>query len=78
MNGGRTFQEEYPRLSAPAMNRVIEALICGSENAPNVDLDTYKAMIGQHFKTQYDNCDYNICHFMTEGIRNNRFYEACY
>lgn len=74
----KAFREEHPRLSAPAMDRVIEALICGSENAPDVDLDTYKAMIDQHFKTQYDNCDYNICHFMTEGIRNNRFYEACY
>lgn len=74
----KTFQEEHPRLSAPAMDRVIEALICGSENAPDADLDVYKAIIDQHFKTQYDNCDYNICHFMTEGIRNNRFYEACY
>ena len=43
----------------------------------HVDIFVYAPMIDRHFKTQYDNCDYNICHFMTEGIRYNRFSEAC-
>lgn len=72
------FHEEHPRLSNSAMNNVIDALQCGSEIVPDVDFDTYKALIQQHFKTQYADCDYNICHFMTEGIRNNRFYETCF
>lgn len=43
-----------------------------------LDVDSYRAMIDKHFQTEYAGCDYNICHFMTEGIRNNRFYETCY
>lgn len=74
----QTFHKEHPHLSSSAMNGVIEALQCGSENVDDVNFETYQYLINQHFKTQYSNCDYNICHFMTEGIRNNRFFEACY
>lgn len=73
-----TFHKEHPRLSSTAMDSVIESIYSGSELVDNIDPDMYKALISQHFKTLYDNCDYNICHFMSEGIRNNRFYEACY
>ncbi len=74
----RTFQREHPRLSASSMEKVVSALCSGSEMAEDLDPETYKAMIRQHFRTEYTGCDYNICHFMTEGIRNNRFYETCY
>ncbi len=74
----KIFRKKHPWLSISAMDKVVKALIDGSENVPDVDFDIYKAMIDKHFITQYDNCDYNICHFMTEGIRNNRFYEVCY
>lgn len=73
-----TFHEEHPRLSSKAMVNVIEAIQCGTKMVPDVDVETYCAMIDKHFQTQYKDCDYSICHFMTEGIRNNRFYEACY
>lgn len=74
----RTFHKEHPRLSSNAMESVISALYHGSEMVDEFHPETYEAMIEQYFQTQYNNCDYNICHFMTEGIRNNRFYEACY
>ena len=73
-----TFHKEHPRLSNPAMDSVIKSICSGSELVDGTDPDMYEALISQHFKTQYDNCDYNICHFMSEGIRNNRFYETCY
>lgn len=73
-----TFHQEHPHLSATAMDSVIEALSCGSDMVDSTDPETYKALIDQHFQTRYSNCDYNICHFMTEGVRNNRFYETCY
>lgn len=75
-----TFQEEHPRLSSKAMDNVISAIQCGTDLIEDDILDTnmYHAMIDKHFSTQYTDCDYNICHFMTEGIRNNRFYETCY
>ncbi len=41
------------------------------------DPDAYYAMIDKHFQTQYQDCDYNICPFMSEEVRNNRFYETC-
>ena len=72
------FHKEHPRLSTKAMDSVISALQSGSDMVDDIDPETYAALIEQHFKIQYNNCDYNICHFMTEGIRNNRFYETCY
>lgn len=72
-----TFKKEHPRLSESAMNTVVDNLYAGTDLIQDVDIDIYHAIIDQHFKTQYTNCDYSICHFMTEGIRNNRFYESC-
>ena len=76
----RTFGKEHPRLSAKAMDSIISALLNSSDNLDGLeyDPDAYYAMIDKHFQTQYQDCDYNICHFMSEGIRNNRFYETCY
>lgn len=73
-----TFNQEHPYLSTSAMDKVIEAIQFGTDIVEDADLDMYQEMIDQHFKTHYKNCDYNICHFMTEGVRNNRFYETCY
>lgn len=75
-----TFHEEHPRLSRQAMDSVVTAIQCGTDLIEDYgpDVEIYHAMIDKHFQTQYTNCDYSICHFMTEGIRNNRFYETCY
>ena len=75
-----TFHEEHPRLSSKAMDGVISAIQCGTDliEDERLNVNMYRTMIDQHFQTQYKNCDYSICHFMTEGIRNNRFYETCY
>lgn len=67
--------EEHPFLSQKAMNGVIERFFAGSDNVVEIDFETYKELINQHFRTDYKDSDYNICHFMTEGIRNNRAYE---
>lgn len=74
----QTFHKEHPRLSGSTMDNVVNALQYGSDMVDGIEPDVYKTLIEQHFKTQYQNCDYNICHFITEGIRNNRFYETCY
>ncbi len=75
-----TFHEEHPRLSNKAMDGVIAAIQCGTDLIKDnqLDVNMYHTIIDKHFQTQYKNCDYSICHFMTEGIRNNRFYETCY
>lgn len=76
----QTLNKEHPRLSTTAMDSVIHALMCGTDNLDpsELDINAYKVMIDQHFKIPYKDSDYNICHFMTEGIRNNRFFETCY
>lgn len=38
----------------------------------------YRAMIDQHFQTKYRGCNYNINHFFSGRIRENRFYESCF
>lgn len=76
----RTFGKEHPRLSAKAMDTVVVSFLSSSDNLDGLEYDpeAYHAMIDKHFQTQYQDCDYNICHFMSEEVRNNRFYETCY
>lgn len=76
----KTFGNEHPRLSTKAMDSVIDSFLCSCDNLDGLeyDPDAYYAMIDRHFQTQYQDCDYNICHFMSEEVRNNRFYETCY
>lgn len=76
----KTFGKEHPRLSAKAMNSVIDSFLCSSDNLDGLEYnpDAYYAMIDRHFQTKYQDCDYNICHFMSEEVRNNRFYETCF
>lgn len=76
----RTFGKEHPYLSAKAMDSIISALLNSSNNLDGLEYypEAYYAMIDKHFQTQYQDCDYNICHFMSEEVRTNRFYETCY
>jgi len=34
-------------------------------------------IIDKHFVTEYENCDYNILHFVNGDIIKHRFYEEC-
>ena len=76
----RTLGKEHPRLSAKAMDTVVVSFLSSSDNLDGLEYDpeAYHAMIDKHFQTQYQDCDYNICHFMSEEVRTNRFYETCY
>lgn len=68
------FTENHPFISQSAMNGVIERFFAGSDIV-ECDPEVYFELIDKHFSTVYENCDYNICHFMTDGIRQNRAYE---
>lgn len=68
------FMENHPFISQSAMNGVIERFFAGSDIV-ECDPEVYFELIDKHFSTVYENCDYNICHFMTDGIRQNRAYE---
>lgn len=68
------FMENHPFISQSSMNGVIERFFDGSDIV-ECDPEVYFELIDKHFSTVYENCDYNICHFMTDGIRQNRAYE---
>jgi len=77
----KTFHKPHKNLRLETIKSLIQRLPyydqCYSGTA-DLDLETYKILIDQHFKTQYRNCDYSINHFMSGDIRTNRFYETCY
>lgn len=70
------FGEEHPRINQKAMNGVVGRLLSGTDYIDSIDFEMYQEMIDKHFRTQYKNCDYSICHFMTEGIRNFKAIET--
>ena len=72
------FGKEHPPLSFEYVNRVVQALEVGTDIVDGTDFDMYREIIDKHFETQYANCDYNILHFISDEIRDNRFHEACY
>lgn len=74
----QTFGKEHPFIKQSTMDTIINNLISGTDLIDGFDFEMYVTMINKHFETQYIDYDYNICHFMTEGIRNNRFYETIY
>ena len=71
---------EHPPISVNQLRRIIEKIPYCELNGQLMDLDadTYDELIRQHFRTRYENCDYNINHFFSGDIRANRYYETCY
>ncbi len=75
-------KQEHPNLKADQWERVIDSLFyCVDENTGtdfDLDYSSLIDMIDQHFKTRYKNCDYNILHFVSDGVKVRRMYEAAY
>ncbi|MGF6951857.1 hypothetical protein QF028_004362 [Neobacillus sp. B4I6] len=67
---------EHPRLNEEQWYYVVNNLFY----VDDFDLSDTNVMnmMEQHFKTKYKNCDYNILHFMSNGVRLNRMYEVAY
>jgi len=42
-----------------------------------MELDELEKIVDKHFVTEYENCDWNILHFVHGDIIKNRFYEEC-
>lgn len=68
-------RENHPQLSDKAMINVIRNFVDGFGNARyDTNEDMYMEMIDRHFQTNYrKKTDFNICHFMTEDVRNNLY-----
>jgi len=70
-----TFWVEHPRINQKAMNGVINRF---SEVALDLDYEQYVILIDEYFSKECYKADYNICHFATEGILQNLYYETIY
>jgi hypothetical protein len=68
--------KDHPKLKEDQWNYVVENMYY----LEDFDLGetTIMDMMEQHFKTKYKNCDYNILHFMSNGVRVRRMYEVAY
>jgi DNA-binding transcriptional regulator GbsR (MarR family) len=67
---------EHPRLKEEQWIYVIKGIL----DVDGIELDdtSIMDMMDQHFITKYRNCDYNILHFMSEGVKLNRMFEVAY
>lgn len=71
------FGDEHPYIKIEKLSGVsleIESFM--AEN--DTDLEAMEVIIRKYFNTPFDNCDYNICHFASQDIMMNRFYEELY
>lgn len=71
----------HPPIRREQITQIMEAMPCivmedRGENLEPLDPEDYTDLIDLHFKTQYQNCDYNINHFFSGRIREMRFYDA--
>ena len=73
---------DHPILSNKNIKKIIEELPLCDDTSSNdyIELfpDLYPDMIKKHFETNYQNCDYNILHFISGSIRALRYYEVIY
>lgn len=70
------FGENHPYLKKTKLQEVTDKLAY-YESELCLDEASWLTLIDKYFNTEL-NCDYNICHFATEGIIMHRFYEELY
>lgn len=74
--------KEHPKLKKEQWDSVVNNLfyVYSDVNGVVFDLDenAMMDMMEKHFKTKYKNCDYNILHFMSDGVRVRRMFEVAY
>ena len=68
----------HPELKMEHWERIIYDLFIYPVNEIYDGIECYYAMIDKHFLTLYKDCDYNILHFATKGILENRYFETGY
>lgn len=76
----KRFRKKHPYLKPETWEHHINTILFADDGMPDPDFDyeSLVLMINRYFKTKFDNCDYSINHFNTDGIKMRRFYEECY
>lgn len=75
-------KRQHPNLKLEQWERVAYSWFDGyfDEHEKSFDLESEDLvlMIDKHFETKYQNCDYNILHFISPGVKARRMYEEAY
>ena len=69
--------QHHPALKAKQWQTVINNILAFDERG-RIGLEEIEKIIDKHFVTEYENCDYNILHFVSGDIIKHRFFEECY
>jgi len=73
----REYMGQYhPALKVKQWQTVINNILAFDERG-RIGLEEIEKIIDKHFVTEYENCDYNILHFVNGDIIKHRFYEEC-
>jgi hypothetical protein len=73
--------DKHPPLKPETWQYTLESILYADDDMHDtdaLDADDLCVMIDKYFETKFDNCDYGICHFNTDGIKMRRFYEELY
>ncbi len=73
--------EKHPRLRYEQWCYHVDTILsCDDEMGRSIDYTStdLKVMICKYFETQFENCDYRLHHFNTDGVKERRFFEECY
>lgn len=80
----QTYEEYIGRPHPPVRQEQITSIMermpyidqQGNGRIADLEAEEYKDLIGLHFKTKYQRCDFNINHFFSGRIRELRMYEV--
>ncbi len=77
-----TLKRNHPFLKMEKIEELVDFIVNvemeDSIHHFNCTFSDFYLMIDKHFITKYKNCNYNIFHFLSNGVLVNRFYETCY
>lgn len=75
-------ESEHPNLKPEQWERVIGRIVYVEDQRFPREFELleerFRAVVDQHFKTNYSDCDYNILHFISGQVMVNRVYEVAY
>ena len=68
--------QHHPALKVKQWQTVVSNILALDE-PEQIGLEDIEIIIDKHFVTEYENCDYNILHFVNGDIIKHRFFEEC-
>jgi hypothetical protein len=74
--------KQHPPLTKQSCSRIVDTLFKAYDEGYSIDLDLDYGdlldMIDKHFETKYKHTDWNIMHFLSDGVKVRRMFEVAY